>query len=80
MHLLKRVGLLISVLGLFLISPPLTNWLTLHLGSSFGHYTGIVAFVFGWAIIGSSLAFSAGSRYQQEKQEKKAESPVHVNY
>lgn len=70
MRLLKIIGLALFVLGLVGFYPPVTHWLTLHFGHAIAQYSGIVSCVVGWAIIGSSLAFSAGFRYQQNQAEK----------
>ncbi len=70
MRLLKIIGLALFVLGLVGFYPPVTHWLTLYCGHAVGQYSGMVSCVVGWAVIGSSLAFSAGFRYQKSRIEK----------
>lgn len=67
MHLWKGIGLAFFVSGLICYYTPVTNWLTLHFGNSVGRFSGIVFSVVGWAIIGATLAFCAGIRYQQSR-------------
>jgi hypothetical protein len=67
MKWLKRLGLLLAVLGLILYTPVMTKWLTLYFGDTLGQFSGPVSFGLGWAVFGACLAFSAGQHYGREK-------------
>jgi len=70
MKLMKKLGILLCLLGLIMFLPPVANWLTLHLGDTVGHFSGMVSFVTGWAILGAVLAFSTGLKYQYKRIRK----------
>jgi hypothetical protein len=53
------------MLGIVAYIPAVMAWLNLHLGEEAGHLGGTISFVAGWALIGASCSFSAGSRYQK---------------
>jgi dipeptide/tripeptide permease len=71
MKAIKKLGYLLSLLGLIMYLPPVVEWLTLHFGETIGHFSGIVSFAVGWAVLGASFAFSAGFKYQHERIKKK---------
>jgi uncharacterized membrane protein (DUF485 family) len=71
MKVIKKLGYLLSLLGLIMFLPPVMELLTLHFGVTIGHFVGIVSFAIGWALLGAQLAFSAGFKYQNECIKKK---------
>jgi hypothetical protein len=72
MRFLKIIGMVLFVTGLAGFYPPATHWLTFHFGHAAAQYGGLVSCVVGWAVLGASLAFSAGFRYQQSRVETSA--------
>ncbi|MGA8179632.1 MAG: hypothetical protein WB792_06205 [Desulfobacterales bacterium] len=71
MKVVKKLGYLLSLVGFIMYLPPMMELLTLHFGETIGHFSGIVSFAIGWAILGAHLAFSAGFKYQHERIKKK---------
>lgn len=64
MKIVKCIGILLAFLGLVLYLPPVTNSVAMFFGEPIGRFAGMVSFTAGWAVLGASLAFSAGFKYQ----------------
>lgn len=71
MAYIKKLSLMLCFFGLLLYLPPAKDWLTLYIGESVGRFSGLVAFISGWSILGAGLAFSAGAKYQRARINKK---------
>ena len=71
MKILKRLGLILSILGVITHVAPLNNWITMQLGETMAGICGNVAFAVGWSILGAGLAFSAGISFQRERIKRK---------
>ena len=67
---LKKLGILIAAIGVFIIITSFLNGQPVEQGGRIGSISGLVAFAIGWALLGASLAFSAGFKYQQKKLEE----------
>ena len=71
MKIIKKIGLLLSILGLMMYIPPLMKYLTLCFGGTVGRFGGIVSFIIGWSLFGAVMVFSAGMNYQQRRIKKR---------
>jgi len=70
MAFMKKLSLWFCLFGLMLYLPPAKDWLTLHVGKAAGQFSGLVAFIMGWSILGAGVAFSAGAKYQRARAKK----------
>ncbi len=70
MKVIKKLGYLLSLVGVIMYLPPVMGFLKLHFGENIGHLSGIVSFAIGWAILGAHFAFSAGYKYQHERLQR----------
>jgi hypothetical protein len=70
MKFLKKLGLLLCLLGLVMHVPQVVNWLTLYFGDTMGSCGGLVSFAIGWALLGACLAYSAGIKFQRARIQK----------
>ena len=73
---LRKLGILIAAIGVLIHFTPFVNGQTVEQGSNLGSISGLVAFAIGWALLGASLAFSAGFKYQQKKLEEEKLQPL----
>lgn len=69
MRFIRILGISVALIGLIIHFVPLASGQTIQQGSTIGSNGGLIAFAAGWALLGASLAFSAGFKYQQKKLE-----------
>ena len=70
MRVLSKLGILIAVCGLIIHFAPSVSGQPVQEGSDIGSFSGLIIFAIGWALLGATLAFSAGFKHQQQKLEE----------
>ncbi len=66
MELAKKIGYLLSILGIILFFPPISHQLTARFGQP-GYLSGPVTFAVGWGLLAAYLAFQSGLVYRQRE-------------
>ena len=68
MKLLRRIGFLLTLVGLVLYSPPVSKALVAALGKA-GELQGVILFAIGWSLLLADLVFHLGKQSQRDPEE-----------
>ncbi|MGA7876755.1 MAG: hypothetical protein WCA08_13925 [Desulfoferrobacter sp.] len=70
MKLLRRIGFLLTLVGLVLYSPPVSKVLIAAWGK-IGEIQGVIIFAIGWALLLADLVFHLGKQSQSDPEQIK---------
>lgn len=68
MKLLRRIGFLLTLVGLVLYSPPVSKVLVAAWGKA-GELQGVILFAIGWSLLLADLVFHLGKQSQRDPEE-----------